>query len=150
MDERQLRERLAKIKALFDGATTEGEREAAKAAMHRVQSRLDQAAPPQLTEYRFSLTNPWSLRLFLALCRSKGLKPYRYPRMRRTSVCVRMQKAEVERGLWPEFQEMNAVLRQYLDEVAEKIIAESIGQGGAEAEVIAGELGPGSGPELGG
>lgn len=87
MDERQLRERLAKIKALFDGATTEGEREAAKAAMHRVQSRLDQAAPPQLTEYSFSLTNPWSLRLFLALCRSKGLKPYRYPRMRRTSFC---------------------------------------------------------------
>ena len=45
---------------------------------------------------------------------------------------------------------MNAVLRQYLDDVAEKIIAESIGQGDEEAEVIAGELGPGSGPEMGG
>ena len=150
MDDRQLRERLAKIKALFDGATTDGEREAARAAMDRVQSRLDQATPAPLIEYRFSLTNPWSLRLFLALCRSKGLKPYRYPRMRRTSLCVRVQRAEIERGLWPEFQEMNAVLKQYLDEVAEKIIADCIGQGGSEAEVIAGELGPGSGPELGG
>lgn len=150
MEERQLRERLAKIKALFDRATTAGERAAAKAAMDRVQSRLDQATPLPLIEYRFSLTNPWSLRLFLALCRSKGLKPYRYPRMRRTSVCVRVQKVEIERGLWPEFQEMNAVLREYLDEVAEKIIADCLGQGGEDAEVVAGELGPGPGQELGG
>jgi hypothetical protein len=149
MDDRQLRERLAKIKALFDGATTPGERDAAKAAMDRVQSRLDQAAP-LLIEYRFSLTNPWSLRLFLALCRSKGLKAYRYPRMRRTSVCVRVARAQIERGLWPEFQEMNSVLRQYLDETAERIIADCIGQGGAEAEVIAGELGPASEPERSG
>ena len=76
--------------------------------------------------------------------------PTTYPRMRRTSLCVRVQRAEIERGLWPEFQEMNAVLKQYLDEVAEKIISDCIGQGGAEAEVIAGELGPGSGPEMGG
>ena len=88
MDDRQLRERLAKIKSLFDGATTEGERQAAQAALDRVQKRLDQTAPEPLVEYRFSLSNHWSLRLFLALCRSKGLKPYRYPRMRKTSVCV--------------------------------------------------------------
>ena len=117
--------------------------------MDRVQSRLDQAAPP-LIEYRFSLTNPWSLRLFLALCRSKGLKAYRYPRMRRTSVCVRLARVEIEHGVWPEFQQMHAVLRQYLDGTAEQIIADCIGQGGAEAEVIAGELGPASEPERSG
>lgn len=149
MDDRQLRERLAKIKALFDGATTPGEREAAKAAMDRVQGRLDRESPA-LIEYRFSLSDPWSLRLFLALCRSKGVRAYRYPRMRRTSVCVRLAPVEIERGLWLEFQQMNGVLRQYLDETAERIIAECIGQGEAEAEVIAGELGPASEPERSG
>ena len=148
MDDRQLRERLAKIKALFDGATTAGEREAAKAAMDRVQQRLDQTAPAPLIEFRFSLTNPWSLRLFIALCRSKGVQPYRYPRMRRSSVCVRLPRAQVERELWPEFQEMNSVLRQYLDELAERIIADCIGPGGSQADEIAGALPPASGPEL--
>ena len=86
MDDRQLRERLAKIKALFDGATTVGERQAAQAALDRTQKRLDQVAPAPLVEYRFSLADTWSLRLFLALCRSKGVQAYRYPRMRRLSV----------------------------------------------------------------
>jgi hypothetical protein len=149
MDDRQLRERLAKIKALFDGATTAGEREAARAAMDRVQQRLAQLEPEALVEYRFSLRDTWSLRLFLALCRSKGLRPYRYPRMRRSSVCVRLPRSQVDRELWPEFQEMNAVLRQYLDELADRIIGECIGKDGSEAEVIAGALGPSTGPELG-
>ena len=150
MDDRQLRERLAKIKALFDGATTEGERQAAEAALHRVQKRLDQTAPEPLVEYRFSLSNHWSLRLFLALCRSKGLRPYRYPRMRKTSVCVRLTRAQLDRQVWPEFQEMNAVLRQYLDELADHIIADCINPDRSDAEVVAGLLAPSAEPEKSG
>jgi hypothetical protein len=150
MDDRQLRDRLAKIKALFDGATTAGERQAAQAAMDRVRQRLDQVVPEPEIEHRFSLADPWSLRLFLALCRSKGVQPYRYPRMRHSSVCVRLPRAQVERELWPEFLEMSAVLRQYLDELADGIIAECIGPGGSQAEEIAGVLPPASGPELSG
>ena len=150
MDDRQLRERLAKIKALFDGATTAGERQAAHAAMNRVQKRLDQAAPEPVVEYRFSLTNSWSLRLFLALCRSKGLNPYRHARMRRTSVCVRLTRGQVDRELWPEFQEMNTVLSQYLSELADHIIGECIDPDRSEAEVVAGLLPPSTGPERSG
>lgn len=150
MDDRQLRDRLAKIKALFDGATTAGERKAAAAAMERVQKRLDQAVPAPLIEYRFSLTDSWSLRLFLALCRSKGLRPYRYPRMRRTSVCVRLAQTQLDKELWPEFQEMNAVLRQYLGELADHIIAECIDPDGSEPEVIAGQLAASGEPERSG
>jgi hypothetical protein len=155
MDEQQIRERLAKIKALFAGATTTGERQAAQAAMERIQTRLDlgplSAPVPEPTiEYRFSLTNPWALRLFLALCRTKGLKPYRYPRMRRTSVCVRLTRAQVDRDLWPEFQEMNVVLSQYLSELADHIIADCIDPDRSDAEVVAGLPGPSAGPEMSG
>ncbi len=153
MDEQQIRERLRKIKALFAGATTTGERQAAQAAMDRVQQRLDlgardKAAAEPAIEFRFSLANPWSLRLFLALCRSKDLKPYRYPRMRRTSVCVRLTRPQLDRDLWPEFQEMNAVLSQYLSELADHIIAECIDADRSDAEMVAGLPAPSAGPEM--
>jgi hypothetical protein len=40
MDEAKLREKLARIEALFAGATTEGERVAAAEARRRIQHRL--------------------------------------------------------------------------------------------------------------
>lgn len=151
MDDQQIRERLAKIKALFTGATTAGERSAAQAAMDRLQQRLGPtttAAPEQ--EFRFALANPWSLRLFLALCRSKGMRPYRYPRMRRTSVCVRLTRHVLDQELWPEFTEMNAVLGQYLTEVADRVIADSIDSDRSDADVVAGLPGPSAGSEISG
>lgn len=139
MHDQQIRERLAKIKALFAGATTSGERAAAEAAMRRIEGRLAQSSTPVDTiEYRFSLSNPWSLRLFIALCRSKGLKPYRYARMRRTSLCVRAERSRIDQELWPEFQQMDAVLSQYLSELADHIIADCINPDRSDAEVVAG------------
>ena len=152
-DDRAIRDKLAKIKALFAGATTPGERDAAQAAWHRVQQRLDGMPPPRAVadppiEFRFSLTNPWSLRLFLALARSKGLKPYRHPRMRRTSVCLMIGKAAVTTDLWPEYLEMNKVLTEYLSELADHIIADCIDPDRSDAEVVAGLPGPAGGGEM--
>lgn len=145
MTEAHIRAKLAKITALFAGSTTPGERQAAQAAIDRLRQRIDglapQAADPPV-EFRFSLANPWSLRLFLALCRSKGLKPYRYPRMRRTSVCVRAGRREVDAVLWPEYVEMNTVLTDYLGELADRIISDCIDPDRADAEVVAGLPGP--------
>jgi hypothetical protein len=39
-------------------------------------------------EIRFSVPNPWSRRLFIALCRRYGLKPFRCARMKRQTVGV--------------------------------------------------------------
>lgn len=152
-DDAQIREKLAKIKALFAGATTSGERQAAQAALDRVQQRIDSIPRPQVAvdppmEFRFSLTNPWSLRLFLALARSKGLKPYRHPRMRRTSVCLMIGKVAVNTDLWPEYLEMNKVLTEYLGELADHIIADCINPDRSDAEVVAGLPGPAGGGEL--
>jgi hypothetical protein len=64
--EEQLRARLRKIEALFAGATTAGERVAG--ALTPIMARLAEA---QLTarsvELQFSLADPWSRQLFLAL-----------------------------------------------------------------------------------
>ena len=152
-DEQQIREKLAKIKTLFAGATTPGERQAAQAAIDRLQQRIDGvpapgpvADPPM--EFRFSLTNPWSLRLFLALARSKGYRPYRHPRMRRTSVCVMIGKRAVNTDLWPEYLEMNKVLTEYLGELADHIIADCINPDRSDAEVVAGLPAPAGGGEM--
>jgi hypothetical protein len=149
-DDKQIREKLAKIKALFAGATTPGERQAAQAAIERLQQRIDgtptNADPP--VEFRFSMTNPWSLRLFLALCRAKGYRPYRHPRMRRTSVCVKIGKRAVNTDLWPEYVEMNQVLTDYLSELADHIIADCINPDRSDAEVIAGLPAPAAGGEM--
>ena len=152
-DDQQIREKLAKIKALFTGATTPGERQAAQAAIDRLQQRIDGIPPPgpvpdPPVEFRFSLTNAWSLRLFLALCRSKGYRPYRYPRMRRTSICVKIRKQAVNTELWPEYLEMNKVLTEYLGELADHIIADCINADRSDAEVVAGLPGPSAGGEM--
>jgi hypothetical protein len=152
-DDQQIREKLAKIKALFAGATTQGERQAAQAALNRVQQRIDGILQPQAVvdppvEFRFSLTNPWSLRLFLALARSKGLKPYRHPRMRRTSLCLMIGKQAVNADLWPEYLEMNKVLTEYLGELADHIIADCINSDRSDADVVAGLPGPAAGGEM--
>ena len=152
-DDQQIREKLAKIKALFAGATTPGERQAAQAALNRVQQRIDGIPQPQAVvdppiEFRFSLTNPWSLRLFLALARSKGLKPYRHPRMRRTSVCLMIGKLAVNTDLWPEYLEMNKVLTEYLGELADHIIADCINPDRSDAEVVTGLPAPAGGGEM--
>ena len=141
-DDQQIREKLRKIKALFAGASSEGERKAAQAAIDRLNERINagdsskQVDPP--VEFRFSLTNAWSLRLFLALCRSKGYRPYRHPRMRRTSVCVMIGAQAVKTGLWPEYLEMNRVLTEHLGELADQIIGDCINPDRSDAEVIVG------------
>ncbi len=154
-DDRQVRETLAKIAALFAGATSAGERQAAQAAMDRLQQRIDAPPPAPLAdgkpkEFRFSLANPWSLRLFLALARSRGHRPYRYPRMRRTSVCLRLTQREVDERFWPEYLEMNRVLTQYLGAIAERIIADCINPDRSDAEVVPGLPAPAAAGERAG
>jgi len=148
MNETQIRERLAKIKALFEGATSDGERGAAEAALHRINQKMAQAqGMATVEEVRCSLSSTWSMRLFIALCRSKGLRPYRYPRMRRTSICIKIDRASLDHQLWPEFLQMNSVLTQYLDQLADHIISECINPDAADADLVAGLPAPTAGSE---
>lgn len=142
MQEEDLLRKLQSIEALFSGATTEGEREAADKARERILERLGEATrvdPP--IEYRFSLTNRWSRRLLVALLRRYDLRPYRYPRQRHTTVMARVPQSFVDSVLWPEFVKLNEVLTTHLDQIADTVIAVAIHADTDEAEVRVGALG---------
>jgi hypothetical protein len=132
--EDQLRERLRKVEALFYGAATEGEREAAGAAAERLKAKLDEArrrdAPVEL---KFVMPDQWSVRLFIALCRRYGFKPF---------LCAPAPHDGHGQGAAPAFQrggvaqfcELHDDLWAYLDETTGRVIRETIHADAADAE----------------
>ncbi len=97
-DMNALKDKLRKIEALFAGAATPGEKASAGAAAERIRDRLNKlggSEPP--IEIKYSLPDPWSRRLFIALCRRYGLKPFRYTRMRRQTIIVRGPRSFLEK-----------------------------------------------------
>lgn len=137
MDEARLIEKLMRIEALYAGATTPGERVAAGRARDRIIERLratEVLDPP--IEYRFTLADPWSRRVFLALLRRYDIRPYRYPRQRSTTLMARVSRRFVDETLWPEFQQLSETLRVWLAEVTDRVIAEVLHGDSSEAEVV--------------
>ena len=133
-DEDELREKLRKIEALFAGAKTDGEREAAGAAAERIRARLAEIGSHEAAvELRLSIHDPWSRKLFLALARRYGIEPYRYPRMKRQTLVVNAPRSFVEEVLWPEFAELNAALTSYLMAATERVIGDVIHRDTREA-----------------
>jgi hypothetical protein len=135
--EQILREKLRKIEALFSGGATDGEKAAAGAAAERIRARLKETASKEKpVEVRFSLSDQWSRQLFVALCRRYGLKPYRYPRMKRQSVVISAPQSFIDETLWPEFEQINEALIDYLAEITDKVIREEVFQSANEAEIV--------------
>ena len=125
--EEQLREKLRKISALFEGAQTAGERTAAAAAIARVKLSLaGMAKTERAVEVQFTLPDRWQRRLFAALCRRYGLDPFRYKRQRYTTVMVRAPRSFIDATLWPEYLELKEALDEYLNEATERIIREEV------------------------
>jgi len=125
--EKELREKLRKITALFEGATTAGERHAAAAAIERVKqalAALAQTEPSVEMHYRFS--DLWHKQLFLALCRRYGLHTFRYPRQRQTTVVVRAPATFLNRTLWPEYVALQRAMDDHFRRTTERIIREEI------------------------
>lgn len=135
-EEQRLIEKLQRIEALFAGAATPGERDAAAQARDRIRARLteEQEADPPV-EFSFRLQDTWSRRLFVALLRRYGIRPYRYPRQRRTTVMARVPRRFLDETLWPEFNELNQVLTAYLEEVTNRVICDGITADTSDVEV---------------
>ena len=137
MDEARLIEKLRKIEALFAGAATDGERQAAAEARDRIRARLVAVAaedPP--VEYRFTVTDQWSRRLLVALLKRYGLRPYRYPRQRHTTVMAKVPARFVDETLWPEFESLWSELQTWLSEATARVVRVVTEQDGGEAEVV--------------
>jgi hypothetical protein len=134
-DPGELRERLRKIEALYAGAATPGERDAAAAAAERIRARLREAGarePP--IEVKFTLADPWTRQLFVALCRRYGLKPFRYPRMHRQTIVLSVPRSFLDSVLWPEFRALSGELTRYLSDVTDELIREAIHKDTTDAE----------------
>ncbi|HTA43444.1 MAG TPA: hypothetical protein VK789_13405 [Bryobacteraceae bacterium] len=125
--EQQLRDKLRKISALFEGAATSGERAAAAAAIDRIKRAIASAQRTESAmEIKVTLPDRWQRRLFTALCRRYGLEPYRYDRQRHTTVMVRAPRSFVDKTLWPEYLELKDALNGWLNEATERIIREEV------------------------
>jgi hypothetical protein len=138
-EEALLRAKLRKIEALFAGAGTPGERAAAGAAAERIRARLrDFERSERPAEVRLSIADPWSRNLMIALCRRYGIRPYRYPRMRRNTIVIKAPRAFIDDVLWPEFEQINAALVEYLSQITERVIREEVYGNVADADEVAG------------
>jgi hypothetical protein len=127
-------ERLRKLEALHAGTKFDGEREAARRAAEKIRARLAELRGREKDEvYRYSLPDPWERKLFLALCRRYGLKPYREPGRRYSTVLVRAPETFQNKTLWPEFQALREELNAQLAELTERVIREAIDEDVSEA-----------------
>lgn len=137
MDESKLKEKLRLIEALFAGAKTDGEKDAADRAKQRILDRLksmEASGPP--IEFRFTLTDMWQRRVMVAMLRRYGLRPYRYRGQRHTTVMTKAPRRFVSETLWPEFQEISRTLHAYLSEVTDRVVSEAISRDSSDAEIV--------------
>ena len=137
MDEATLIEKLRLIEALFSRPGTQGEKAAAERARQRIQERLEsmmQGDPP--IEFKFTMNDMWSRKVFVALPRRYGFSPYRYSGQRYTTVMAKVSKGFVHETLWPEFQEISQALSPHLSEVTERVVCQVIHQDTSEAVVV--------------
>lgn len=144
MTEQELLAKLAGVEALFAGTTFAGERQAAATARDKLLAKLAevQASDPPV-EQQFSLGDTWTVRLMIALLRRYGLEPYRRRGQRRTTVMARMPRKFLDETLWPQFVELSAVLREYLQQVTDRVIQQAIHPDVADAAEAPKPLGPG-------
>lgn len=130
----QLLEKLRRVEALHARTDVAGERDAAANAMAAIRTQLslfEEQDPP--VEFKFSMQDAWSRRLFTALLRRYGIEPFRYRGQRHTTVMAKVSKSFVDKTLWPEFVELDDVLTEYLSDVTERVIKEAIFEDSSEA-----------------
>lgn len=134
-EEEKLVEKLQKIEALFARAGTAGEKVAAELARERITDRLHQIEREDpAIEFRFTLTDQWSRKLFMALLRRYGIHPYRYRGQRRTTVMARISQRFEKEILWPEFLALQETLTEYFNQFTERIILDALKGDSKEAE----------------
>ena len=122
-----LLEKLRKIEALHAGTTVAGEKEAARRAAERIRTRLAELrGRDHDVELHYRMPDPWKRMLFVALCRRYGLKPFREPGRRYTTVQLRAPKEFHEKTLWPEYLALSEELNAHLHDLTTRVIREAI------------------------
>jgi hypothetical protein len=124
MTEAELKRKLAAVEAMVLGAMTEGER----AAAQHVLANLKQKTPDETCQdWSFTVHDVWARKLFMAMLRKAGLEPFRMRGQRRTTIMTHGRKSLVG-VIWKEFLEADKTLTDYLTEVTDRVIRESLGE----------------------
>jgi hypothetical protein len=110
-------DKLAKIQALIERSSSEGERQAAESAKERILAKFWEQQANLPIDYRVSLDSPWKKRLFVALCSKHGFQTYRYPRQKYTTARLKVSKNFMEEILWPEFLRYSNMLEELVEEI---------------------------------
>jgi len=127
-------EKLRKLEALHAGTKIDGEREAARRAAERIRERLAELrGREEEIELVYRLPDPWTRKLFIALCRRYGLKPYRERGQRYSTVMVRAPRTFQDGTLWPEFCALSNELKEELAALTDRVIHEAIHEDTSEA-----------------
>ncbi len=135
--EARLIEKLRAIEALHARPGTSGERQAAANARERILQRLAEMSREDVPiEYRFSMPDMWSRRVFVALLRRYGIRPYRYRRQRYTTVMAKVSQRFVDETLWPQYEAFSNSLREYLADVTDRVVSQVIHDDLTEARVV--------------
>ena len=131
--ESELVEKLLKIEALYAGATTAGEKEAAENAMNKIQNKISKSRDQDpVIKWRMTTRSSFEKKLLVALLKRHGLRPYRYHKQKFTTARADMTKTFMDNVLWPEYQEMRKLLLQHLGDVTKKIIKMAINEDDSE------------------
>lgn len=134
-----LLDKLQKIQALIDRASSDGERQAAELAKQRLHDRLHEDKNARPKEYRVSSHSKWEKKLFTAVCKKNGFHPYRYARQKYTTTMVRVSKSVMDDVLWPQYTKYTDLLREMVDTIALDLI-DKIYADDTEETIIAGEI----------
>jgi len=119
-----LLEKIRKIEALINGASSEGEKNAAISAKERILNKnphLEIHKDPK--EYSLRTEGEWNKKLLLAICRKYGVKPYRYKRQKYTTVMVNINEEFLNEVLWKEYTEYSIHLNKLIGEITDNLIS---------------------------
>jgi hypothetical protein len=72
--------------------------------------------------------------LLIALCRRYGVRPFRYPRQRSTTIMVRSPRHFFDTVIWRQFSDLHTDLWLYFEQTTEQLIREAIHADTADAE----------------
>lgn len=122
-DEVRLKQKLRAIEALFAGAATDGERDAADRARLRILQAIADRRDEVGIEWQFSV-DPWSRRLLVALARRYNLQPYRYRRQRHSTLVIRAPERFLKQTFLPAYDQMVATLHEHLGAVTDRVVGE--------------------------
>lgn len=127
-------EKLRKLEALHAGTKVDGEREAARRAAERIRERLAEMRSREKDELlRYRIEDRWHRKLFVALCRRYGLKPYREPGRRYSTILVRMPATFRKETFNPQFLALSKEITAELDELTDRVIREAIDEDVSDA-----------------